>query len=167
MKIAFYELSFDVIKLTRFHFFMPKASSYLTDLLKAIYLPLGRFSIFLIYSWFGFLKVISLSPAGPLVNTLLEKVLPVLPFTDYIFGLGIFEILIGFLFILPRMERLAIGLFFVHMGMTTLPLIFLPAVVWQTTFIPTLEGQYIIKNLALIAIVFTLWANLPTHKIKA
>ncbi|TSC82566.1 MAG: hypothetical protein G01um101420_233 [Parcubacteria group bacterium Gr01-1014_20] len=138
----------------------------MSNLPKAIHLPLGRFSLFLIYFWFGFLKIISLSPASPLVSTLLEKTLPFLPVSGYIFGLGIFEMLIGFLFILPKMERLAICLFFVHMGMTTLPLIFLPAVVWQTTFVPTLEGQYIIKNLALVTIVFTLWAKLPQRKIR-
>lgn len=144
--------------------FGEKTSSYLANLSKTIYLPLGRFSLFLIYFWFGFLKVISVSPASPLVYKLIEAVpTPSIPI-DYNFSLGIFEMLIGFFFILPKMERLAISLFFVHMGMTILPLLFLPAVVWQATFVPTLEGQYIIKNLALITIVFTLWANLPKKK---
>jgi hypothetical protein len=28
-----------------------------------------------------------------------------------------------------------------------------PGAVWQAAFVPTLEGQYIIKNLALISVV--------------
>lgn len=131
-----------------------------------IYPVIGRLSLFVIYFWFGFLKVVSLSPANPLVGELLEKTLPFITFQDFIFLFGLFEMLIGFLFIIPKFERVAIAVFFIHMGMVVLPLLLLPATIWQAPFIPTLEGQYIIKNLALIAIVFSLWAGLTPLKNK-
>ncbi len=33
-----------------------------------------------------------------------------------------------------------------------MPLVLLPKVAWVHAFVPTLEGQYIIKNLAIIAV---------------
>ena len=35
-------------------------------------------------------------------------------------------------------------------------LVLLPAVAWQQPFVPTLEGQYIIKNLAIIAVAISI-----------
>ena len=34
---------------------------------------------------------------------------------------------------------------------TALPLVFTPDMVWQGWFVPTLEGQYIIKNTVLVS----------------
>ncbi|MCC7436506.1 hypothetical protein IT402_01365, partial [Candidatus Nomurabacteria bacterium] len=47
--------------------------------------------------------------------------------------------------------RVVFPLLLFHMVTTFLPLIFLPSIVWQSAFVPTLEGQYIIKNLVIIA----------------
>ena len=55
--------------------------------------------------------------------------------------------IIGILFIVRGLERLAIFLLGFHLITTILPLIFLPQITWQTFLTPTLEGQYIIKNL--------------------
>ena len=38
-----------------------------------------------------------------------------------------------------------------QMAGTFLPLILLPEITWRSFMVPTLEGQYIIKNLVLIA----------------
>ena len=39
-----------------------------------------------------------------------------------------------------------------HQAVTEeLPLVFLPQVAWQGLFVPTLEGQYIIKNILIAA----------------
>jgi hypothetical protein len=56
------------------------------------------------------------------------------------------------------LERLALH-FNAHMVMTVC-LILLPAVTWMMPFVPTLEGQYIIKNLVIIALAFSLASHL-------
>lgn len=116
----------------------------------------GRFALFVIYAYFGVLKLLGTSPANPLVDELLQKTIPSLSFASFIVILGIFEIVIGLLFLFPRARWFAFALFVIHMIIATLPLILLPALAWQAPYIPTLEGQYIIKNLALMAVALQL-----------
>ncbi len=137
-----------------------KIDAVCIDCMNGATFPLARFALFLIYFWFGLLKVVGESPANPLVSDLLEKTLPFVTFDQFIVFFGLFEILIGFLFLVPRFERSAIVLFAVHMVTTFMPLILLPAVTWGGVFVPTLEGQYIIKNIALIALVALIGGNL-------
>ena len=117
----------------------------------------GRGAIFVIYGWFGLLKVLGYSPAGPLVAALLARTLPFITPDKFILCFGIFEIIIGVIFLFPRLRFLAFTLFAIHMILAVGPLILLPGITWSKQFlIPTLEGQYIIKNLALIAVVLNL-----------
>jgi uncharacterized membrane protein YkgB len=118
----------------------------------------ARLALLVIYVWFGALKLFNLSPANPLVGSLLERTLPFISFSTFIILLGIFEVLLGILFIIPnpKVTRVAKWLFWLHMVATTLPLVAVPAMAWQSFLVPTLEGQYIIKNLALMAIVLNL-----------
>ena len=113
----------------------------------------ARLALFIIYGWFGFLKVIDASPANPLVAGLLEKTLPFISFAHFIVIFGLFEVLIGLLFLFNRTRKIALTLFALHMIAVLMPLALLPAVSWQSFLIPTLEGQYMIKNIALIALV--------------
>ncbi len=121
--------------------------------------PFGRIALFVIFFWFGLLKVLSLSPANPLVAELEAKTLPFISFDTFILLFGLFEMLIGVLFLIPKATRLVFILFILHMITTFLPLVCLPEVTWQKPFVPTLEGQYIIKNLALISVAFFLLIN--------
>lgn len=120
---------------------------------------LSRWALFIIFFWFGFLKVISVSPADPLVEALLKETLP-FSFEYFIVFLGIYEMCIGLLFVIPRCERIAIALFIPHMITAFFPLILLKDMTWAGSFIPTLEGQYIIKNGALIALVVSVASRL-------
>jgi uncharacterized membrane protein YkgB len=122
--------------------------------------PFARISIFVVFFWFGILKVFDLSPANPLVAELLEKTLPFMTFETFIVLFGLYEMVIGVAFLIPRLERLAITLLIPHMITTILPLFLLPAVAWQSVFVPTLEGQYIIKNILIIALAFVIGAHL-------
>ncbi len=115
----------------------------------------ARGALFIVYAWFGVLKLFDASPANPLVSSLLERTLPFISFGQFIVLLGIFEVIIGVLFLLPRYRRLTSLLFGLHMVMTTAPLIVLPAVAWQGWFVPSLEGQYMLKNIVLIALALT------------
>jgi len=124
----------------------------LQNLMYNIHMPLSRILIAIIYVWFGLLKVITQSPANPLVEKLLDRTLPFIPFSIFIICFGLFETLLGILFLIPRYNKITAVLFTVHIFTTFLPLIFLPRITWEGIFLPTLEGQYIIKNIALIAL---------------
>lgn len=125
----------------------------LVNLAQRITFPLSRVALFVVYFWFGALKVVGASAANPLVEALLAKTLPFITADFFFVLLGLFEMLIGVLFLLPRFDKVVIGLFFLHMITTFMPLVLLPEIAWASFLVPTLEGQYIIKNLALIAIV--------------
>ncbi|HEY0908573.1 MAG TPA: hypothetical protein VGE35_04495 [Candidatus Paceibacterota bacterium] len=123
----------------------------------------AHFALFVVFVWFGALKVFGLSPASALVTQLFNDTLGVfVPFSadTFIILLGWLEVLIGFLFIAPKTEKLAMVLLVPHMVTTIMPLFLLPAVTWAGYLQPTLEGQYIIKNIVIIALAFTVFADL-------
>ena len=113
--------------------------------------PIARFGLFLIYFWFGLLKVVGVSPASPLVRALFERTIHFMPFPTFLILFGLFEMLIGILFLIRGCERIVIPLLFFHMVTTFMPLFLVPNATWTGFLVPTLEGQYIIKNVALIA----------------
>ena len=127
---------------------------------KRISIPLARFALFVVFFWFGLLKVIGLSPAGPLVHSLFDQTISFMPFDTFYILFALLECLIGILFLIKGAERIVLPLLLFHMVTTFLPLIFLTDVVWQKAFVPTLEGQYIIKNLVIIATAIGLVSHL-------
>ncbi len=136
--------------------------------MKKVYLPAARLALFVVFGWFGVLKIFGLSPATPLVRALFDQTLPFLPFNEFMMAFGIFELAIGIAFLIKGFERLAIALLLPHMVMTAMPLVLLPGMVWTSWFVPTLEGQYIIKNLVLVAAAIGIAAQLvPLRKKKA
>ncbi len=121
----------------------------------------AHLALFIIFVWFGALKLCGFSPANPMVAALLAKTLPMVTFHTFNLILGGYEVLLGFLFILPGRERLAMLLLLPHLAMTTLPLVLLTDMTWKGFMVPTLEGQYIIKNILIIAL-----AALVSHDAK-
>lgn len=122
--------------------------------------PLARTAIFVVYFWFGFLKLIGVSPAAPLVQALFEKTINFMPFATFYVFFSFFEIAIGILFLVRGLERLAIFLIGLHLITTILPLVFLPHIAWQAFLVPTLEGQYIIKNVLIAASAIVIGSKL-------
>lgn len=116
----------------------------------------GRFALFIIYFWFGILKVVYISPANPLVDSLLQATMPFMSFNTFIVLFGLFEMLIGILFLIPKLQKIAIALLIPHLVTTVMPLLLLPTISWQTFMTPTLEGQYIIKNLLIASVALFL-----------
>lgn len=127
---------------------------------RRITVPLARFALFVVFFWFGFLKVIGLSPAGPLVHSLFDQTINFMAFNTFYMLFALFECLIGILFLIKGAERVVLPLLLFHMGTTVLPLFFLPESTWQSFMVPTLEGQYIIKNLVIIATAIGLVSHL-------
>ena len=134
--------------------------------MKKYSLSMARWAIFIVYFWFGILKVLSLSPANPLVAALLGRVLPGVPFATFIVLLGVYEMIVAIVFVIKGMERLAIFLLVLHLIMVLAPLFLVPAVTWQSFMVPTLEGQYIIKNVLIVAAAMGIAAHLHPMKPK-
>lgn len=114
-----------------------------------------RFSLAIIYIWFGLLKPLDLSPASPLVETAIswwnsDWFIPVL-------GWG--EVFIGITFLIPRWTNFMFLLVLLHLiGCSVVPMF----TANNTLFVhfpyqPTLEGQYIIKNLLIFSGAYSLW----------
>lgn len=121
-----------------------------------------RFAMGIIFIWFGALKPLGLSPAEALV----AKATAWIPVPGFLYILTAWEIAIGVCFLFQRLTRWAVVLLFLHMPGTMLPLITLP----DETFVRfpyalSLEGQYIIKNLVLIAAGIVIGGRL-THRLR-
>tara|TARA_B100001027_G_C16195687_1_gene298179 strand:+ start:214 stop:618 length:405 start_codon:yes stop_codon:yes gene_type:complete len=110
-----------------------------------------RIPIFIIFFWFGFLKILDLSPAQQLVKDTVFW-MPLLSAENWTYIIGLWEILIALCFLFKKTTIIAMILLFIQMSGTFLPLIILPEVTFQDSnpLIPTLEGQYIIKNIIII-----------------
>jgi len=133
---------------------------------KKISVPVARFGLFVVFFWFGTLKVAGMSPASPLIQSLFSETISFISFSQFILLFGLFECLIGILFLIPGLERVVIPLLFLHMITTFMPLFILPEETWEQFMVPTLEGQYIIKNLVVIAAAIGIAANLQPMKKK-
>ena len=111
-----------------------------------------RISFAIIFIWFGILKPLGHSEAQALVLATVSR-MPFFEAETWLSIIGWWEILIGLFFLFPQTTRLAIALLFAQMGGTFLPLFVLPDITFQdgNYLLPTLVGQYIIKNLMLIS----------------
>lgn len=120
-------------------------------------IPILRVAMGVIYVWFGALKLVpGLSPAEQLVR----DTVPFLPGDLFVPFLGVWEILIGLGFLTGKGLRLVILLLFLQMPGTLSPIFLLPDQVFTAfPFGLTLEGQYIVKNLVLIAAALVVGAT--------
>ena len=108
-----------------------------------------RYSIGIIFIWFGILKPFGISPAQDLVANTVYWFENKVAFVKF---LGWWEVLIGLTMCYKPLIRLSILLLFIQMPGTFLPLILLPDICFTDfPFGLTLEGQYIIKNLIIIS----------------
>ncbi len=107
-----------------------------------------RYSLGIVFFWFGILKPFGLSPASELVADTVFWFSP----EWFVPLLGCWEVTIGILLFFRSTVRYALILLFLQIPGTFLPLLFLPeATFTEFPYGLTLEGQYIIKNLTLIA----------------
>lgn len=113
-----------------------------------------RISVGLIFFWFGFLKFFrDVSAAEEIASRTVswltlgwiqsEISMPVLALLECLIGIGILT---------KRYMKFVIPLLYFQMVGTLLPLFIFPDETWEIVpFVPTLEGQYIIKNSILIS----------------
>lgn len=107
-----------------------------------------RIALAIVYIWFGALKVFSMSPAGELVEETAYWFRPEI----FVPFLGICEVIIGIGLLIKRIIPYTIALLLLRMCATHFPVFILKTICFATfPHCLTLVGQYIIKNLVLIA----------------
>ncbi len=125
-------------------------------------LLLLRISLGIVFFWFGFLKFFpGLSPAQDLATRTIETLSFGLVRPEVsIYILAVWECLIGLGLLIGRPMRVTLLLLFVQMLGTVSPVFLFPAEVFtRVPYAPTLEGQYIIKNLVLVSAALALGAT--------
>ena len=113
-----------------------------------------RISLGIVFFWFGVLKFFpGLSPAQDLAaRTISTLSFGLVPPTISLPVLAAWECLIGLGLITGKFTRITLLLLFLQMFGTILPLFFFPGESFvRFPYAPTLEGQYIIKNLVLVS----------------
>lgn len=107
----------------------------------------AQVGIALVFLWFGILKILGISPAHDMIIQLVSVLAPTLDGNSFVIGIGVLEIIIALTIIDRQLVRLAFLFFIVHLILVSLPLFFLPELTWNGFLAPTLEGQYILKNI--------------------
>jgi uncharacterized membrane protein YkgB len=147
---------------TRFPEPIDRLDVRITSTLARIGVPILRVALGVVFLWFGVLKFFpGVSPAETLAARTIEQLtfgairpnvsLPVLAAWESLIGIGL---------ILNVWMRGILFLLAVQMLGTFTPLILFPTetfTVWP--FVPTLEGQYIIKNIVLIGAAMVVGAT--------
>ncbi len=130
-------------------------------------LTLLRWSIGLIFLWFGLLKYFEgLSPAQDLaIRTISIVTFGLIPDALIIYGLATLEVLIGVGLIFNIFMRITLLLLFFQMAGTFLPVFLLPGEVFNVfPYSLSLEGQYIVKNIVIISSGILLGATVRGDK---
>ncbi|WP_193510771.1 doxx family protein [Christiangramia fulva] len=126
-------------------------------------------SVGVVYLWFGVLKFFPhLSPAEALAkNTIEELTMGIIPLNIAIILLAIWETAIGIMLILTIYRRFAISIALLHMVLTFTPFIFFSDEIFTNgAFIPSLVGQYIIKNIIIISVLVSSYSDSKTPEVS-
>lgn len=126
---------------------------------RTYHLLIARLALFIVFFWFGFIKLLGTSPASPLAEALTARTVGMAYFDVLFTAVALLECIIGVLFLFPRSVRITLPLLAFHMAIVCAPLLLVPEFTWQSFLVPTLEGQYIIKNVVIIAVAFGIAAH--------
>jgi uncharacterized membrane protein YphA (DoxX/SURF4 family) len=140
----------------------------ITEALARLGVPVLRIGLGIVFLWFGVLKFFpGLSPAETLAARTIEQLsggavgpsvsLPVLATWESLIGLGLLS---------GRFMRATLLLLAIQMLGTLTPLVLFPAETFSTfPWAPTLEGQYIIKNVVIIGAAMVVGATVRGGRI--
>lgn len=114
-----------------------------------------RYSLAIVFFWFGIIKPMGITPATMLVRETLSAT-PVLravvPFSVFMPVLGWWEALVGLGLLFRRTTRLAVACMMVQMASTFVPLLVVPDITFHSPpLFPTTPGFYVIKNVVLLS----------------
>jgi uncharacterized membrane protein YphA (DoxX/SURF4 family) len=129
-----------------------------------------RISMGLVFLWFGALKFFpGLSPAADLATRTIERLtFGLISPGVSILLLAVLESLIGLGLIFGIFMRVTLLLLFIQMLGTISPIFLFPEEVFTAIpYAPTLEGQYIFKNMVLISAGLVIGATVRGGKVVA
>lgn len=142
----------------------------ITDWMAAHGLLLVRLALGIVFLWFGGLKLFpGASPAEVLAGRTIETLTGgLVPRATALPILAVWEVAIGVGLLIGRWMRVTLLLLFVQMLGTITPLFLFPSETFTTFPVaPTLEGQYIIKNVVLVAAAIVLGATVRGGELTA
>jgi len=132
-------------------------------------ITLTRLALGIVFLWFGVIKFVpGWSPAADLATRTISRLsfgmigpsisLPLLAAWESLIGIGLLS---------GRFLRITLLLLFVQMPGTMLPLFLFPAETFRAfPYAPTLEGQYIIKNLVLVSAAIVVGATVRGRSLR-
>lgn len=129
-----------------------------------------RISLGVIFFWFGVLKFFpGLSPAADLATRTIEIITFGLIHPDVaLILLATWECVIGLGMITGKYMRVTLLLLFAQMAGTLTPLFFFPTETFLLMpIVPTMEGQYIIKNIALVSAGIVIGATVRGGRLES
>jgi len=141
----------------------------ITETLARLGVPAVRVALGIVFLWFGALKLFpGLSPAEDLAARTIQRLslgaitpsmsLPVLAIWESLIGLGLLT---------GRFLRATLFLLAIQMLGTLTPLFLFPTETFtRFPYAPTLEGQYIIKNVVLIAAAMVVGATVRGGRLE-
>lgn len=134
------------------------------DRLRSYAPVLMRVALGIVFVWFGALKIANVTPVAGLVADTLAFV-PIPP-ALLLPALGAFEIVAGTMLAAGWMLRPVLAVLVGHLAGTFLVLVTLPGVAFQdgNPFLLTTEGEFVVKNLVLIAGALFVAASLPSRR---
>lgn len=147
-----------------------RLDAFLTGLMAKSGIPLLRLSLGIVFLWFGALKFFpGLSPAEDLAaRTISQITFGLLAPQTAVFILALWECLIGIGLIFNLFMRFTLLLLWVQMLGTITPLFFFPGEVFTVfPYAPSLEGQYIIKNIVLVSAGLVIGATVRGGRVVA
>lgn len=113
-----------------------------------------------IFLWFGILKLLGVSPVSDLIIEIINVLKPSLDGNAFVLGIGILEIVIALTIIDRDLLRLSIIFLLIYIVFMSLPLFVMPGITWTGFLIPTLMGQYLLKNILIVTSGMVVLADL-------
>lgn len=122
----------------------------------------ARISLGLVFVWFGALKMFGVTPVADLVGA----AIPWLPQALVVPALGVFEVAVGLLLLFGIGLRIALLLLTLQLLGTFSVLVLLPQVAFQggNPLLLTVEGEFVVKNLVLIAAAILVGGSLRQRR---
>ena len=120
---------------------------------------LERRAIGVLFAWFGLNKLLGFKSATSIIA---ETVYVGTPETSARL-LGLWELAIGLCLFIYPLARVGVGLLAIRLPGTLLALIIKADVCWHEPFVPTVQGQYLIKDVVLITAAMVIGGTLRTE----
>ena len=144
---------------------LDRADKRVVDFMATYGLGILRFSLGLVFVWFGLLKVIGVTPVASLVTA----VVSLIPAAFSVPLVGLFEVVLGVGLMVGYGLRFTLLLLWLHLAGTFLLLVIRPDLAFQNgnPLFLTADGEFVIKNLVLISGGIAVGSTVRRHEQKS